>query len=176
MFFFLRQWIFFVIPLSRAGRMAARIMCQPFGLLPTRPTSEVGEAVFSARVSRFLSSFIEPPFRSLVCPGALPVSAPIPPDLSGCEPLPVRYSPGHSAMRFIRLTHNYSGPRVGCQRNFDSNKGTKIFFSWRRKQPTFSGITGENQNLEYSVVLIYIMEPAYVQGKDLPIRWNLFAQ
>ncbi len=111
MFFFLRQGIFFVIPLSRAGRMAARMMCQPFGPLPTRPTSEVGEAVISARVSRFLSSFIEPPFRSWVCPGALPVSAPLPPDQSGCEPPPVRYSPGRSAMRFIRLTYNYSGPR-----------------------------------------------------------------
>ncbi len=176
MFFFLRQGIFFVIPLSRAGRIAARMMCQPFGHLPTRPTSEVGEAAFSARVSRFLSSFIEPPFRSLVCPGALPVSAPLPPVLSGCEPPPVRYSPGRSAFRFIRLTHNYSGPRVGCQRFFDANKGPKIFFSWRRKQLTFSRITGENQNQEFGVVLIYIMEPTYVQGKDLPIRWNLFAQ
>ncbi len=54
-------------------------------------------------------------------------------------------------------------------------KERKKFFSWRRKQVTFSGITGENQNPEYGVVLFYIMEPEYVQGKDLPSRWNLFA-
>ena len=98
MFFFLRQGIFFVIPLSRAGRMAARMMCQPFGPLPTRPTSEVGEAVFSARVSRFLSSFIEPPFRSLVCPGALPVSAPLPPG-----PIRVRAAAGAILPRPVSL-------------------------------------------------------------------------
>ena len=81
--FFLRPGIFFVIPLNRAGRKAARDWLSACYALPTRPTNEVGEEAFSARVSGFRSNFIEPPFGECV-----PIPERYPLALHSPRPLP----------------------------------------------------------------------------------------
>ena len=75
------------------------------------------------------------PFPELMCPGALPVSAPLPPVLTGCEPAPVRCSPGRSAFCFTRLTYDYSGRTGYCQQIFGGANGVAgKFFAFRLKE------------------------------------------